>query len=870
MQATTAIIQKIASLLGRSIAELGAWGRIPAPEHVIRYHNALTYAQQDGKITALNLRGAGIDGEKLEQLFAIDGLASLEALNLSENTYTQITFPATWNNLRQVVISPHETLEQVAFAGDVSKLTHVLLENCPALQTPPPEIVAGGNKALGLYFNQLAAERKVDLKPHINKTVKLILAGNSHAGKTSLRDYLRNPAAACPDKPSTHWLEIEEIPFQSSTLRVFDFGGQEYYHDTHHLFFTHQTAYVLVWDEKSNVLATCETEQIPHGGGKPEKVELQHYPLEYWLDSIRFHVSPYEKHAHDIAQSEGVDEAFETGKLNRKTAQTAVLVLQNKIDEGGVRYLDAPQYQAQYPFIQDFAAISLKNKKRLTHFDDVFQDLLEHVGITGSEWPGTYGMIVEAVKAHTQTYKMSLPGFVEFCNAAMRKHPSLEQSQDLKGVLLDNAGAQVVAGFLSRLGYLMYYPHVEALKDTVFFHTVTEKIYSLLENVPDGVLTEAHIRETLQQNSWSSVCTDLLNLMKHFKIVFEHPFLEHHYVAPLFLPKEPIQGVKLLLRQIPEPRRRLQYTGFIHKKVILDFYQQYGPHVLLEPTDDSASKDDDLLYLWRNGIIVQRKNHPETVLVRFEMGQGTREAPAYVTVTPLSPPAQKGTSGTLETEIWQELNKINQGWHTNEMVSANGKDFIPLSKVTEAIKLRKMECVYEGKSWAVQGFRDFLSEEQRRNMPQKKLFISYASKDTAFMKRLVTHLKPLRRSGVIEVWFDRLMEAGDEWNEKIQQELEASDMVMFLVSPDFLASDYIMDVEVPAAVQKHQDKQVDIFPVLLKPCHWENHPDLSDRMISLQPLEHAEEKQPVLIGEPGHDMAWQEIIKQLEKVLKSR
>ena len=138
------------------------------------------------------------------------------------------------------------------------------------------------------------------------------------------------------------------------------------------------------------------------------------------------------------------------------------------------------------------------------------------------------------------------------------------------------------------------------------------------------------------------------------------------------------------------------------------------------------------------------------------------------------------------------------------------------------------------------------------------------------MKRLVTHLKPLRRSGVIEVWFDRLMEAGDEWNEKIQQELEASDVVMFLVSPDFLASDYIMDVEVPAAVQKHQDKQVDIFPVLLKPCHWENHPDLSDRMISLQPLEHAEEKQPVLIGEPGHDMAWQEIIKQLEKVLKSR
>jgi len=276
-------------------------------------------------------------------------------------------------------------------------------------------------------------------------------------------------------------------------------------------------------------------------------------------------------------------------------------------------------------------------------------------------------------------------------------------------------------------------------------------------------------------------------------------------------------------------------------------------------------QDEDLLYLWRNGLVIQSKGAQqpkETVLVQFEMGKGHHEAPAYVTVTPLNT-----ESGNLEKEIWEMLKTINRGWHTEEMVSANGEDFVPLAKVREAVKDKRLYFEYGNKLHAMAGYRDFLSEEERKKMPQKKLFISYASKDSAFMKRLVTHLIPLQKSGVIKVWFDRLMEAGDDWNEAIRYELDQADVVLFWVSPDFLASNYIMDVELPEAVKRADQKQIRLFPFLVRPCLWSKNEALTKYMLPLKTLPNSVEKAQILIGDPQNDEAWVQIIAALENLL---
>lgn len=866
------VITFITEQFNISLKPLGGWGRIPAAEHAIRHHNALTYAIDDQNgVVALNLRGAGIDQEKIAKLLALEGLKNIEAINLSENTFTEVVFPATWLHLRQVVISPHKTLQKVEFAGDVSKLTHVLLEECPSLGTPPQEVVAGSRKELFAYFKRLADERKIDLSPYINTSIKLILAGNSGVGKTSLRAYLRDPAARCPDEPSTHWLEIEEVPYtlnqKTITLRVFDFGGQEYYHDTHHLFFTNQTAYVLLWDQQSEELKKREVEQRRQGQSASEKVEIWQYPLAYWLDAIRFHVAPSAMTEEVIpsAKQEEYTAAAEPSKEKpNDLGKTKVLVTQNKIDTDGVQHVDAVQLRQEYPFIWDFVSVSLRDKRRMTHFEEAFQEMLRETDMIDSAWPGTYKMVLDAVQRETKdeqgAYQKNLTDFKDFCNETLQNDSGLK-GKVITDLLFDDEKIRVLASVLTRLGHLLYYPDVPALKDKVFFHSVTPKIYALLEGVlgKDGVLREAEILNRLKKNNWDDACTDLLNLMTHFKIVFKHPRLRNSYVAPLYLPEEPTQGVKLLLNYLPKSRQHIRYTGFIHKKVVLDFYQTFGPQVLQEP------QDEDLLYLWRNGLVIQSKGAQqpkETVLVQFEMGKGHDEAPAYVTVTPLNT-----ESGNLEKEIREMFKTINRGWHTEEMVSANGEDFVPLAKVREAVKDKRLYFEYGNKLHAMAGYRDFLSEEERKKMPQKKLFISYASKDSAFMKRLVTHLIPLQKSGVIKVWFDRLMEAGDDWNEAIRYELDQADVVLFLVSPDFLASNYIMDVELPEAVKRADQKQIRLFPFLVRPCLWSKNEALTKYMLPLKTLPNSVEKAQILIGDPQNDEAWVQIIAALENLL---
>ena len=106
-------------------------------------------------------------------------------------------------------------------------------------------------------------------------------------------------------------------------------------------------------------------------------------------------------------------------------------------------------------------------------------------------------------------------------------------------------------------------------------------------------------------------------------------------------------------------------------------------------------------------------------------------------------------------------------------------------------------------------------------MPDKptiKLFFSYSHKDEALRDTLATHLKLLERQKVIDAWHDRKIGAGAEWKNAIDENLEDADIILLLVSADFLASDYCFDIEVQRAMQKHSEKSAVVIPVLLRPC----------------------------------------------------
>ena len=76
-----------------------------------------------------------------------------------------------------------------------------------------------------------------------------------------------------------------------------------------------------------------------------------------------------------------------------------------------------------------------------------------------------------------------------------------------------------------------------------------------------------------------------------------------------------------------------------------------------------------------------------------------------------------------------------------------------------------------------------------------KVFISYAHEDEHLRDQLQTQLAIPQRQGLIKIWHDREIGAGAEWAGAIDSQLETADLILLLVSPDFLASDYISDVE---------------------------------------------------------------------------
>ena len=105
-----------------------------------------------------------------------------------------------------------------------------------------------------------------------------------------------------------------------------------------------------------------------------------------------------------------------------------------------------------------------------------------------------------------------------------------------------------------------------------------------------------------------------------------------------------------------------------------------------------------------------------------------------------------------------------------------------------------------------------------------EVFFSYAHEDEALRGELVKHLSLLQRQGVITAWHDRKITAGTEWAGAIDAHLQSAQIILMLVSADFMASKYCYDVEIQRAMERHEAKEARVIPVILRPVDWQGAP----------------------------------------------
>lgn len=101
-------------------------------------------------------------------------------------------------------------------------------------------------------------------------------------------------------------------------------------------------------------------------------------------------------------------------------------------------------------------------------------------------------------------------------------------------------------------------------------------------------------------------------------------------------------------------------------------------------------------------------------------------------------------------------------------------------------------------------------------------FISYSHEDEKHRERLEKQLKVLQRSNILSTWNDRRISVGAELDKEIRQHVEEDDLIILLVSPDFIASDYCYDKEMQRALERHDADDAVVVPVILRPCDWKN------------------------------------------------
>lgn len=105
-----------------------------------------------------------------------------------------------------------------------------------------------------------------------------------------------------------------------------------------------------------------------------------------------------------------------------------------------------------------------------------------------------------------------------------------------------------------------------------------------------------------------------------------------------------------------------------------------------------------------------------------------------------------------------------------------------------------------------------------------KLFFSYSHRDEELRDELEIHLSSLKRKGVIDTWHDRRIGAGNEFDHSINEHLEEASVILLLVSPYFIDSDYCFEVEMKRAMEKHESGESIVIPVILHPCDWHDMP----------------------------------------------
>ena len=374
-----------------------------------------------------------------------------------------------------------------------------------------------------------------------------------------------------------------------------------------------------------------------------------------------------------------------------------------------------------------------------------------------------------------------------------------------------------LAGFLHDLGVALNYADDQRLRHTHVLnpHWVTNGIYKILTSKKlqekHGNLESDDLAGILPAKDYPPKMRQYLcDLMRRFELAFNYPDHQDRYLVPQLLPKNtPDEAAKFDRSATLE----FEYT-----------YPKMMPEGLLPRFIVRTHSLSQNLARWRSGVIIEMG--AARALVH---GQTTEKR---VRISVIGP--EHDRQRFLAT-IRYDFNHIHKeiGLEVDERLVPQRLDF-PISleelKAYEAAGRKQVDRYVEGKIQAFnvkklldrvdpKGYRHEKSDvREAKKLPE--VFYSYAHEDERHLNLLQMHLKALEADRLISTWYDRNIPPGDEWDRLINDRIHSADIILLLVSPAFMASDYIRQKEMKAALKRHEAGDAVVIPVILEKALW--------------------------------------------------
>ena len=156
-------------------------------------------------------------------------------------------------------------------------------------------------------------------------------------------------------------------------------------------------------------------------------------------------------------------------------------------------------------------------------------------------------------------------------------------------------------------------------------------------------------------------------------------------------------------------------------------------------------------------------------------------------------------------------------------------------------------------------------KQHKINQEKPSVFISYSHVDKEYLNRFRVHAKPLEKKGLIDIWVDTKIKAGDKWEKEIERALSHAAIAILMISADFLASDFIVDNELPPLLELAETKGTRILPIIIKPCRFSREPNLA-KFQALNPPDNP----LLLMPEIEQELLWDKLANEIEVEIDNR